>query len=44
MQEGDVVKTFANIEKLKDWIQFQPKVSIKEGVRNFANWYLNYFA
>ena len=44
MQEGDVVKTFANIEKLKDWIQFQPKVSIEEGVRNFANWYLNYFA
>ena len=44
MHEGDVVKTFANIEKLKDWIQFQPKVSIEKGVRNFANWYLNYFA
>ena len=44
MQIGDVVKTYANVNKLKDWIKFQPKVSIYEGVRDFANWYLDYYS
>ena len=43
MQKGDVVKTFANINKLKSWIKFQPKVPIVEGVKNFAEWYLDYY-
>tara|TARA_B100000242_G_C43053834_1_gene492616 strand:+ start:964 stop:1983 length:1020 start_codon:yes stop_codon:yes gene_type:complete len=43
MQKGDVVKTYANINKLKDWINFQPKVSIDEGIKNFAKWYLDYY-
>ena len=43
MQKGDVVKTYANIKKLNDWIKFKPKVPIDEGVKHFANWYLNYF-
>ncbi len=44
IQKGDVVKTYANIKKLNDWIKFKPKISIDEGVKHFANWYLNYFA
>ena len=44
MQKGDVVKTYANINKLKEWVKFKPKVSIYEGGKSFAKWYLNYFA
>jgi UDP-glucuronate 4-epimerase len=44
MQKGDVVKTYANINKLNEWVKFKPKVSIDKGVKYFANWYLNYFA
>jgi len=44
MQIGDVVKTYSNVNKLKDWINFKPKVSIYEGVRDFANWYLDYYS
>ena len=43
MQKGDVIKTYANIDKLKQWIKFEPKTSIYEGVKKFAKWYLDYY-
>ena len=43
MQKGDVIKTYANIDKLKEWIKFEPKVSIDEGVQEFAKWYHHYY-
>ena len=43
MQKGDVIKTFANIDKLKEWIKFEPSVSIYDGVEKFAKWYLDYY-
>ncbi len=42
MQPGDVVKTFANIDDLIQEFQFKPKTKIKEGLKNFIDWYLEY--
>ena len=44
MQKGDVIKTYANIDKLKEWIKFEPRISIYDGVKKFANWYLDYYS
>ena len=43
MQLGDVKETFASNEKLYDWINFEPKTTIEEGVFKFVNWYKSYF-
>lgn len=39
MQKGDVKATFANIDKAKRDLDFNPKVSIEEGIKNFVSWY-----
>ena len=39
MQEGDVFITCADINKAKNKLGYEPKVSIEEGVSNFVEWY-----
>ena len=39
MQPGDVEITFADIEDSKRDLDFFPKVSLREGLKNFAEWY-----
>lgn len=39
MQPGDVDKTYANISKAKKLLNYEPKVSFKEGIKNFVEWY-----
>ena len=43
LQKGDILKTSASIKKLKKEINFQPKVSIKEGILKFIDWFKNYY-
>lgn len=43
MQVGDVYETFADINKAKRLLRFEPKVKIEEGIRKFVEWYLDYF-
>ena len=43
MQPGDVKSTFADIDRLKDWVNFIPKTSLNEGISKFATWYKEYF-
>ncbi len=43
MQPGDVPETCADIKKTKDMLGYTPKTTIKEGVKNFLNWYLDYY-
>ncbi len=43
LQIGDVPETYADTNLLKDLTGFTPKVSIKEGVKNFVNWYKNFY-
>ena len=39
MQPGDVDITFANIEKAKKLLGYNPQYSFDEGVKNFVEWY-----
>ncbi len=43
MQPGDVKSTFADINRLKKWVNFSPKTSLNEGILKFASWYKKYF-
>lgn len=43
MQPGDVHKTYADIEKTIKDLNWTPKVNISEGLKEFAEWYNNYY-
>lgn len=38
MQEGDVNKTIADVSKAKALLNFEAKISFKEGISNFLKW------
>ena len=42
MQTGDVPKTFANVDLLRELTGFVPSTPIETGVKRFADWYLEY--
>lgn len=39
MQPGDVDRTYADISKAKNLIDYAPKTTFKEGIKSFVNWY-----
>ena len=43
MQPGDVPATCADVSDLVRDARFKPSTSIEEGVRRFADWYLDYY-
>ncbi len=43
LQAGDVKETFANVEKLQSLTDFKPQTSVREGIKNFINWYREYY-
>lgn len=43
LQMGDVPETYADTTLLKNLTGFVPKVSIEKGVKEFVDWYLNYY-
>ena len=43
MQMGDVPATLADISSLKADVDYSPKTPVKEGVKNFIEWYKAYF-
>jgi UDP-glucuronate 4-epimerase len=43
MQDGDVPATYANVDDLVRDIQFKPDTSIEKGIRNFVDWYREYY-
>jgi len=42
MQQGDVPKTFADVDKLIKDYKYSPSTHIKFGIENFIKWFLNY--
>jgi UDP-glucuronate 4-epimerase len=42
MQPGDVVETFADIEKARRDLDFEPKIVIEEGLKRFVEWFKGY--
>ncbi len=43
MQKGDVAETFADISLSKKDFGFNPKTSLKDGLREFVKWYKDYY-
>jgi len=41
-QKGDVLKSHADITKLKKIISYQPDTSLKKGINEFIKWYRDY--
>jgi len=39
MQQGDVLKTYAEIAKITEDVGFMPTIDIEEGLKNFVDWY-----
>ena len=44
MQAGDVPITYADIDELVDDIGFKPETSIEEGIKQFVDWYRQYYS
>ena len=43
MQTGDIQDSLSDIKETKKYINFKPKIGIEKGIRNFINWYKNYY-
>lgn len=43
LQMGDVPKTYADVQSLFDYIDFQPGTNIKDGVKRFVDWFADYY-
>tara|TARA_B100001939_G_C16935557_1_gene615869 strand:- start:8 stop:1054 length:1047 start_codon:yes stop_codon:yes gene_type:complete len=43
LQPGDVPDTYANVNQLINKINFSPKTTVNQGVKNFIDWYYEYY-
>ena len=43
LQPGDVKDTFASVENLKKNFNYQPSISVDEGVSKFVKWFKDYY-
>ena len=43
MQDGDVRKSHADVEDLIRDFDYAPKWNIKDGIKNFIQWYADYY-
>ncbi len=43
MQPGDVLETSAETQPLYDLVGFRPQTSVKDGVKNFVDWYRTFY-
>jgi UDP-glucuronate 4-epimerase len=44
MQDGDVVRTFADVDDLQKKINYKPATLLQDGISEFTSWYRNYEA
>jgi len=42
MQQGDVLRTYADISHSQQMLGFQPKTGLEEGIPRFVEWFLSY--
>jgi len=42
MQDGDVVRTYADVSGLEEAVGFKPTTDLQLGINQFVDWYLNY--
>ena len=43
MQDGDVKKTYANVDGLIEDFNYKPSTNIEEGIKNFVDWFKEYY-
>lgn len=43
MQAGDVNRTWADVEDLREFYGYNPEFSVEEGIDNFLKWYKGYY-
>lgn len=43
MQQGDVLRTYADVDDLIKDVGFQPRTPLTIGIKNFVEWYLNFY-
>ncbi|HBV3334802.1 dTDP-glucose 4,6-dehydratase [Klebsiella pneumoniae] len=43
IQPGDVLETSADTKPLYDMVGFRPRTTVKQGVKNFVDWYKAYY-
>ncbi len=43
LQPGDVPDTYANVEALIEDVDYKPSTTIDTGIKNFVEWYLEYY-
>jgi len=43
MQPGDIEITISDSSRIKDWIDFAPKIKIEEGIEKFATWFKDFY-
>jgi UDP-glucuronate 4-epimerase len=43
LQPGDVLKTWADVSALAQWVGYQPQTSVESGVEAFVQWYREHF-
>jgi UDP-glucuronate 4-epimerase len=43
MQDGDVPATYADIDRLAEWVGFSPTTTIEMGLARFVAWYFGFF-
>ena len=43
MQPGDVYETYADVRDLMEDFGFKPSTTIEEGLKKFADWFLEYY-
>lgn len=39
MQDGDVVRTYADVSDLEDMTKFKPQTDLQDGINEFVDWY-----
>tara|TARA_Y100000589_G_C27166741_1_gene635101 strand:- start:864 stop:1892 length:1029 start_codon:yes stop_codon:yes gene_type:complete len=43
MQQGDIEDTAADTNLISDWINYRPNTTLNKGIKEFINWYKNYY-
>lgn len=43
LQAGDVPATYADVDALIDDVGYKPSTSVEEGIRNFVDWYRDFY-
>lgn len=43
MQDGDVVRTFADVSGLENKINFKPQTELQHGINKFVTWFKSYY-